>query len=325
MKKMFSLVLTLLMVLNLAACSSLQSGAPSSSAVSQAVSSASQAVSAPESRPTKDPSGADISVPDPISSMVVLAPSITEMVVAMGAGEKIVGCDTQSAQLQGVASSLPVFDMTTPDIEQLAALKPDVLFLTNMTFYDDAAAIEQLKKMGICVICIPTSETLEGIKSDIAFVSSVLGAKAEGEAILSDLQAELDRVAQIGKTITEKKKVYFEIAAAPSAYSFGSGVFLNEMLELIGAENILKDQQGWLSVEAEAVAAANPDVILTNVNYLDDPIGELLSREGWQGVSAIKEQQVYYVDNMSSTLPNQNIVKALREMAKAIYPQFYSE
>lgn len=325
MKKMLSFALTLLMVLNLAACSSLQSGAPSSSAASQAVSSEASVSSAPESRPTKDPSGAQISVPDSISSMVILAPSITEMVVAMGQGEKIVGCDTQSAQLQGVAADLPAFDMTAPDAEQLIALKPDVLFLSNMTYYDDAAAIQQLRQMGICVICIPTSESLEGIKSDIAFVASVLGAKAEGEAILSDLQAELDRVAEIGKTVTEKKKVYFEIAAAPSSYSFGSGVFLNEMLELIGAENILKDQQGWLAVEAEAVVAANPDVILTNVNYLDDPVGELLSRDGWQGVSAIKEKQVYSIDNMSSTLPNQNIVKALREMAKAIYPELYSE
>lgn len=106
-------------------------------------------------------------------------------------------------------------------------------------------------------------------------------------------------------------------------YSFGRGVFLNEMIELIGAENILADQEGWLAVEGETVASANPDVILTNVNYLDDAVGEILSRSGWEGVSAIQNKQVYYIDNMSSSLSNHNIVKALDEMAKAVYPDAY--
>ena len=108
-------------------------------------------------------------------------------------------------------------------------------------------------------------------------------------------------------------------------YSFGSGVFLNEMIELIGAENILADQEGWLRVEGETIAEANPDVILTNVNYLEDPVGEILSRSGWEGMSAIQNKQVYSIDNMSSSLGNQNIVKALDQMAKAVYPDVYGE
>ena len=107
-------------------------------------------------------------------------------------------------------------------------------------------------------------------------------------------------------------------------YSFGSGVFLNEMIELIGAENVLADQKGWLPVEAETIVAADPDVILTNVNYIDDPVAEIRGRSGWEGMSAVQNEQVFYIDNMASSLSNQNIVKALDQMAKAVYPELFS-
>ena len=70
--------------------------------------------------------------------------------------------------------------------------------------------------------------------------------------------------------------------------------------------------------------AANPDVILTNVNYLEDPVGEILSRDGWNAVTAVSQKQVYAIDNMASSLANQNIVKALDQMAKAVYPEQYN-
>ena len=117
--------------------------------------------------------------------------------------------------------------------------------------------------------------------------------------------------------------MYFEISAAPYCYSFGEGVFLNEMIDLIGAENVLAGQEGWLSVEEESVVSANPDVILTNVNYIEDPVGEILARPGWEGVTAVQNGGVHTIDNKTSSLPNENIVQALKEMAKAVYPDLY--
>ena len=172
-------------------------------------------------------------------------------------------------------------------------------------------------------MCVPTSDSLADIQSDIAFVASLLGETEKGEALISKMQQEIDRVAAIAANLTEKKKVYFEISAAPYMYRFGTGVFLNEMIELIGAENILADQEGWLSVGEETVVQANPDVILTNVNYIDDPIQEIKDRSGWDALAAVQDDQVYYIDNMASSLPDQNVVKALIQMAEAIYPEYY--
>ena len=281
----------------------------------------------PPAPPTEDPSGAAISVPDEIDSIVVLAPSLAEMVVALGHADQIVGYDTNCAGLEGLDPDAAQFDLAAPDMESLAALEPDLVLVSNMTLYDQTSPFQSLIDLGICVACVPNSDSIADIESDIAFVAAVLGEQEAGEAIVADMQAEVDRIAAIGETIpeAERRTVYFEISAAPYMYSFGSGVFLDEMLTLIGADNLLADQEGWLSVEAETVVAADPDVILTNVNYIDDPVGEILSREGWDGVTAVAEEQVYYIDNMASSLPDQNVVLAMEQMAEAVYPAYYAE
>lgn len=323
MKKLIAFFLALTMAVSMAGCAG-SSAADSSEKTESSAPTASSEASAPEaSKPTTDPSGAEMSIPDSIDSIVCLSPAVNEVLIALGVGDSLVAYDTQSVGLEGIPADLPTLDMMQPDMETLASLKPDVLFVSNMTLYDQENPFQQLIDMGVCVLCVPSANSIAEIESSLSFIAAAVGKSAEGDALIGGMQAELDRIAAIGESITEKKTVYFEIGAAPNLYSFGSGVFLNEMIELIGAENILADQEGWLAVEGETVASANPDVILTNVNYLDDAVGEILSRSGWEGVSAIQNKQVYYIDNMSSSLSNQNIVKALDEMAKAVYPDAY--
>ena len=275
--------------------------------------------------PTVDPSGAAISIPENVDSVVVLAPSIAETMVAVGLEDKSVGYDTPSIGLDGLPSDVPTFDIQNPDVEQLLALAPDVL-LSGLAFQGEETPYQPLLDAGICVICVPTSQSIDGVKSDIQFLAAAFGANEAGEKVLDDLNAELDRLAAITASIPEeeRKTVYFEISAAPYMYSTGSGTYLDEMIQLAGGVNVLADQTSWISVEGESIVAANPDVIFTNVNYIDDPVGEILSRDGWAGVTAVANKAVYSVDNMASSLPNQNIVVALRQMVEALYPEYYN-
>lgn len=319
MKRMIALLLACVMMCSIVAC-----GAGETSSHTEA---STQTEVEKVVKPTKDRSGEDISVPENVERIVTLAPSITETLMNLGCTDKIVAVDTntKSYEYEGLSQDLPAFDMMAPDNEQLAALNPDVVFISGMTATSGKDLYADLKDMGICVISIPSSYSIQGIKDDITFIASCVDEVEEGKQIVDTMTKQVDEIAEIGKTITDKKKVYFEIAAAPNAYSFGTNTFLNEMIELIGAENILADQEGWLSVETESVVSKNPDVILTSVNYLDDAVGEILSRKGWEAVNAIKDKQVYYIDNRASSLPNENIIKALKEMAVAIYPDVYEK
>ena len=145
-----------------------------------------------------------------------------------------------------------------------------------------------------------------------------------GQALIDGMQSTIDEISAIAATITEKKSVFFEISAMPYIYSFGTGTFLDEMISLIGAENVMGDQTGWIPVTEEDAVAANPDVILTSVDYIDDPVGEIMARPGWENVTAVANSDVHYITTSYASLSNEHIINALVEMALAVYPDAYA-
>ena len=132
-----------------------------------------------------------------------------------------------------------------------------------------------------------------------------------------------DQFKEQAAKINHKKRILFEIAASPEIYSMGKDTYINEMIETIGAENVMAKETGAIKVSEEAAIMANPDVILTNVEYVPDPINDILKLKGWEEVKAVKNKAVYSIDNERSSLPNQHVIKAMTEMAKAVYPDVF--
>lgn len=273
--------------------------------------------------PTEDRAGNAITVPAEVNKIVSLAPASTQILESLGLLDKLVGIDNTSPfYVEGVAD-LPQFDMMAPDVEQIAALEPDLVLTSGMS-YLDGNPFAALTAMGICVVDIPSSSSIAAVQEDILFTAALVGMETEGQQIVDEMQAKIDAIAAIGATIEDKKTVLFEISCLPYIYSFGSGTFLHEMIEIVGAENVMGDQYSWIAVNEEDAVNANPDVILTSVNYIEDPVGEILGRAGWEAVTAVANQDVHYIDNSASSLPNQHIVDAMIEMAIAIYPEAYA-
>jgi iron complex transport system substrate-binding protein len=274
-----------------------------------------------------DREGNAISLPEKMEKIISIGPSNTELLVSLGFGDKIIAIDSYSSNVNGIKSDVEMLpSITEIDGEFVIDLSPDIIFVTGMSKVGGNNPLQVVEDTGICVVVIPSSASIEGIKEDIRYMAAVMGVESKGKSIISDFEKEIDAIKKIGDSISEsdKKSVYFEISAAPYMYSFGKGTFLNEMIELMGAKNILAGQESWVSVADEAVLDANPDVILTSVNYLPDPVEEIKSRPGWDAVAAVQNGDIYVIDTDSSNRPNQNIIKAFKEMAKAVYPEKYN-
>jgi iron complex transport system substrate-binding protein len=185
--------------------------------------------------------------------------------------------------------------------------------------------LQIVEEAGKCLVFIPSSSSIEGIKEDIRFIAAVMGVADKGDAIVADMESEIEAIRAIGNTITDKKTVYFEISPAPWMISFGNTTFLHEMIELIGAVNIFADRVSWMTVSDEVILDANPDIILTSTDFIDDAIGEIMGRPGWDRITAIQNEAVFYIDTDSSNRPSHNIVIALRQMAQAIYPDLFMQ
>ena len=277
----------------------------------------------PGPRPTVDRLGRPITLPDFMEEIMTLGPAVTETVAALGFGDRIVATDDFSYDVPGLNDGIELFSMMSIDLERILVLQPDVILATTMIWAGGGDPLTLISDAGISVVYIPVSESIADIKEDIRFLAAVLDVPERGESIVSDMQREIDSIRAIGQTITDRRTVYFEISPVPFMFSFGHGVFLHEMIYLIGAVNVLGDEDAWISVSEEAILALNPDVILTNVNFNDDPVGEIMNRPGWEGVTAIINGDVYQIDTGSSSRPTHNIVIALREMALAVYPEHF--
>ncbi len=320
-KRILAALTAAVLALSLSACSQ-QEG--SSSDVSQN-SSASTASQQP-ALPTEDRAGNAITVPETVNTIVSLAPSVTQVLCELGLADKIVGIDNQSPNYTDqLKDDLPQFDMMSVDTETLIALKPDIVFASGISYVGAEDPFKSVRDVGICVADIPSSSSLNDVKLDNQFIADCVGKSEEGKKLNDDMQATIDKVAAIGKTITDKQRVMFSIADSSALYSFGSGTFLNEMIELIGAVNVFADQESWISVTTESAVAANPDVILTNVNYIPDPIADFTENAAFAEVNAVKNDRVYLIDNAASSLPNHHVVDALVQMALAVYPDQYAE
>lgn len=277
-------------------------------------------------RTVTDREGTEVNIPTKVEKIISTAPSNTEVLMALGLGDKLVAIDKYSTDIEGVNKELPQIDFSNPDAETIIGLEPDIVIASG---HNKTGSTEDPFKLvseaGIPVVYIPSSDSIDGIYKDIEFIADVVNEKSKGEEIINDMKEQVDEIKAIGDTITDKKSVYFEISPPPYLSSFGKSTFLNEMIEIIGAKNIFANEDGWISPTAEAIIDANPDVIITNAGYMENPTEEIKSRDAWENINAIKNNKVYLVDKNSSSRPSQNAVKALKEMAKAVYPEYYEK
>jgi iron complex transport system substrate-binding protein len=272
-------------------------------------------------REITDRSGRTVTVKTQINRIVSTAPSNTEIITDLGMAHKLVAIDVHSANIAGIPSGLPLLDFFNPDAEVLINLNPDIIIASgHNTTGSGEDPFRLLREMGISVVYISMSKSIEDIYLDIAFVADLLQAQKEGENLINLMRTQINQIAQRTVNTENKKTVYFEISAAPYMMSFGKESFINDMISVIGARNIFENENWFVTPGAEAIIALNPDVIITNVNYIDDPIAEIKARAGFNHINACINDRVYQIDNDSSSRPSSRVILALQQMSGAVYP-----
>ncbi|ADK32215.1 ABC transporter substrate-binding protein [Brachyspira pilosicoli] len=258
-----------------------------------------------------------------IEKIISLSPGVTDILIDLNEAHKIIAADTFSKDIleKNNINVSNVFDMLNPDAEKIISLDSDIIFINNLTAFYTKNSFLSLSNPTI--ITITNSETLKGIEDDIYFLGKVLNADDRAKEVVSNMRTKIKEIKDIGDTITNKKTVYFEISALPNLYSFGSNVYLDDIINIIGAKNIFSNRNEWISISEEDVVYLNPDIIFTSVDYVNNPIAEITNRAAWRDINAVKTSKVFFVEGTS--LPTHNIVSSIILMAKYIYPEEYKD
>lgn len=249
-----------------------------------------------------------------VERIVCLHPAATEIVYALGLGEKVVGVDSYSNYPAGTADLPKVGDFSGPNVEAIQALKPDVIFAAT-GLQDDA--VKQLESMGAKVV-VNEATSYEGIYDAIELTAKTIGADAS--AVIGQMYQKEEEAKTVAAKDGKTPKVYYAVSYGDAGdYTVGKGAFITDMLAMVNADCVTKDiETPWPSYTREQIFADDPDIVLISGTQTD--ADAFKASANYKDLRAVKEGKVYAIDADMSSRAAPRIVDALMEMAKILHP-----
>lgn len=272
-----------------------------------------------QARQVTDQTGRRVKIPVHPRWLVSLAPSVTEIVYALGLGDRLVG-DTDYCDYPPDALRKPhVGAVLNPSLERIVALKPDLVLGTPEANRRETA--DQLERLGIPVYGL-TGHTLDDVLHSIEDIGQVLGCDEEALRLVTRLQARIESVA---KRVDQqpKTKVLFVVWYRP-LITAGPRTFIADVIARAGGISISNDLTGeWPRLSLEEALRRDPDVILFPKTEAFSPQLEEFQRlPGWKELTAVKSHRMYFI---SETImrPSPRLVDALEEVAATLHPSAF--
>lgn len=195
------------------------------------------------------------------SRIVSLGGAVTEIVFALGFGEKVVGVDASSSYPEAVNDIAKVSYHRRLSAEGIISLAPTLVIAT--TEAGPPEVIQQLRSAGVTILILPHEPTVECTIEKIQIIGSALNKEKEAAEMIGQINKDLIKVKSLNKRQTNKQKIIFIYARGQGNLMVaGKETAANTMVELAGAVNAVQDYEGYKPLTAEAVVAAAPDVIL---------------------------------------------------------------
>lgn len=268
-----------------------------------------------------DMTGREITLDAPATRVVALTASDCEILYALGAGDTLVGrgeyCDYPE-DVQAVPSVQSGYET---NVEQIIALEPQVVLMATMA--QTKEQVEALEAAGVRVV-VSDAQDIAGVYTAIELIGAVTGKNDEAAALIAGMKDSFAAIAAKAEG-DGSKTVYFEVSPLEyGLWTAGKGTFMDELAQMIGLKNAFEDVEGWAAISEEQVLERDPDYIVTISMYYGEgptPVEEIMGREGWQELKAVKNEAVFNADSNEVSRPGPRLVDA----AQALYDFVYGE
>jgi iron complex transport system substrate-binding protein len=247
--------------------------------------------------------------------IVSLAPANTEIVYALGLFDRLVGVTTYDDYPAEVKKIAKVGDFMAPNLESVAAAKPDVVLVTGGV---QADVLGKLEALGAKVVVVDP-KNVEGVFAAIGSVSKVLGVTAKGDEVVSGMKSDL---ADIEKRVASEKpkRAFIEIGWNP-LFTAGKGTLLDDLIARAGGVNVVT-KPDYVGYSVEQLVKDQPDVYLGTHSSLGDPLA-LESRPGYTALKCVQAGSIYSLDDNLVSRPGPRVVEGVREIAKVLHPDAF--
>jgi iron complex transport system substrate-binding protein len=273
-------------------------------------------------RQVTDQLGRQVILSDDPQRVVSLAPSITEIIFALGQERRLKGA-TRFSDFPPEAISLPkVGSYVQLDLERIVALKPDLCIAIKDG--NQRQTVVRLESLEVPVYVVDP-RNLEAVTETIIEIGDLLHATENAEDLVNNMRSRINRVKSAVEKISHRPGVFFQIGISPIV-SVGTNTFIHELIVIAGGDNLAKGPIPYPRFSREQVLSLAPEIfIITSMSR-----GEVFERvkiewSRWPEMSAIKNQRIFLVDSNLFDRPTPRLVEGLEVLGRLIHPELFEE
>lgn len=278
-----------------------------------------------EDRTWTDAMGRQVTIRTPCERIVSLAPSVTEIIFAIGAADRLAGVSKHCDYPVGARLKPKVGDFNMPDLEKVKGAGAELVLFTE---YARAEDLQALEREGITTFVLRARSVADIVES-IRWLGPVTGGARRADELAAGLDGELGTLRAGMEEIPgeERPRVYIEVDGPKLLYAVGPGSFMDDVITLAGGRNVFAGRErAYFAVEPQEVIAADPEVIFVDYPF-QYKVG-VAKRPGWDAVTAVREGKVYDSTDFDYILlnrPGPRIVQSLKEIIPLLHPGMLHE
>jgi iron complex transport system substrate-binding protein len=262
-----------------------------------------------------------IHLPHPPQRIVALAPGVTEMVFALGAGDQIIAV-TRECDYPPQAVQKPKVGETSSEVDALTAVKPDLILASR-----DVVDIDLIDTLGErkVPLYVMEAKTLEDILSHLHTIGRMVNRTEAATHLVTDMRRRIQRVKD--RTITLPHPRVLCVLNSRPLMTVGSGTFIHQLIELAGGDNVgaITARPRW-EISMEQVRKQNPDVLVLAVDRSEAiPASEQQEWRDDESLSAVRTGRLYRIDNALIARPGPRIVEGLERLAALLHPDAFPD
>lgn len=269
-----------------------------------------------------DQLGRPLTVPENPRRVVALAPSIAEIIFALGEEARLAGV-TQYTDFPPQAALLPqVGSYVQPDLERIVRLGPDLCIAIKDG--NPKETVERLAALHIPVYAVDP-RNLDAMVETVVDIGRLLNAGQRAEALAAGLRERISRVKEKTARVAERPRVFFQIGTDPIV-AVGTNTFAHELIVLAGGDNLTAGANAYPLFSREQVLALAPEIIIITSMTRDEAFDRVKGEwTRWPSLPAVQSQRIFLVDSNLFDRPSPRLVDALETLARLVQPQLFKE
>ena len=270
----------------------------------------------------EDQLGREIRVPDDPKRIIALAPSITEIIFALGQQDRLKGT-TQFSNYPAEAAKLPkVGSYVRLDLERIVALNPDLCIAIKDG--NPKGIIDRLQSLNIPVFAV-NPRNLESMMQTIQKIGSILNASQKANTLVKDMRSRIQQVDALVSRIDRRPRVFIQIGISP-IISAGTNTFIHELIVRAGGINVAAGKRAYPHFSREQVLALAPDVLIITSMARSGAFEK--AKADWNRLShmpAVREKRIYTVNSDVFDRPSPRLLDALEMLTRLLHPKLFKE